>query len=371
MAVRGLGVSYGTQRVLEAIDLEVFPGEVVVLLGRSGSGKSTLLRAIAGFVTAESGSIVLGGRDLTRAPPHARGLGLVVQNYALFPHMRVEENVAFGLRARRRSRADTMAAVTRFLDLVGMGAYRQRYPRELSGGQQQRVALARALAIEPDALLLDEPLSALDAPLRAEMIEELRRLHERLPDIAVVHVTHDQSEAMALADRIVLLHEGRIVAQGSPRALYDRPPNARTARFFGQANLLPVTILQGAERPAHTDAGGSAWSPVCIAGQTLLAATTTSSPTNGRALLCVRASEFRLARPSGAAGDGSDGGARMNVLQGRVRSVHWLGATQRLLVDLGEATIRAELPERTTVPRPGETIALEFAPEGAVLLAEE
>ena len=350
IGVRGVSVRYGAQFALAAVELDIAAGEVVVLLGKSGSGKTTLLRTIAGFTPPSAGRIFLGDRDVTLLPPHARGLGLVVQNYALFPHLRVAENVAFGLRPRRCSPPEIERTVVRFLEMVGMSAYARRYPHELSGGQQQRVAIARALAIRPRALLLDEPLSALDAPLRAEMIEELRQLHAQLPEMAIVYVTHDQAEAIAIGHRIVLLRDGGIVAAGAPRDLHDTPPNRYTAEFFGQANLLPARIL--GERGKQV--------AVSVGRQVVRAARTPTAPDSGSALLCVRPHDLRI-----AAGPADD-----NRLSGSVRSVQWLGAVQRVLVDLAQSPIRVDLPSDVTPPRPGEDVVLAFDPARAVLLAE-
>ncbi|MGH8714848.1 MAG: ABC transporter ATP-binding protein, partial [Casimicrobiaceae bacterium] len=187
-------VAYGHTVALADLSLDVDPGEVMALLGPSGSGKTTALRAVAGFVTPTRGRIFLGDADVTLMPPYRRGIGMVVQQYALFPHMRVEQNVAFGLRAGGAPRGEAAERVRECLDLVGMAAYAGRYPQELSGGQQQRVAIARALAIRPKVLLLDEPLSALDAQLRSGMLKEIARLHRELPDVTILYVTHDQIE---------------------------------------------------------------------------------------------------------------------------------------------------------------------------------
>lgn len=188
---RGVSVHYGQTCALAPLDLSVARGETLALLGPSGSGKSTALKALAGFVRPSAGRVLLGGRDVTDVPPHLRGLGVVVQSYALFPHMRVDDNVAFGLKARKTPRAEIAARVSEVLTLVGMAGYARRFPRELSGGQQQRVAIAPALAIRPDVLLLDEPLSALDATLREDMVAELLRLRAELPDTTLVYATHD------------------------------------------------------------------------------------------------------------------------------------------------------------------------------------
>ncbi|XVV05696.1 ABC transporter ATP-binding protein [Actinosynnema sp. CA-248983] len=241
--LRDVSVHFGRTVALHGLDLAVAAGETLALLGPSGSGKSTALKAVAGFLRPTSGRVLLGGRDVTDLAPNRRGLGVVVQSYALFPHMKVFDNVAFGLHARRMPRRAVAERVAEVLDLVGMGAFGGRYPRQLSGGQQQRVAIARALAIRPPVLLLDEPLSALDAALREEMVAELLRLRAELPDTAVVYVTHDQGEALALADRIAVMRDARLVEVGATEALYHSPVEAFTASFLGASNLIPVEVV--------------------------------------------------------------------------------------------------------------------------------
>lgn len=233
-------VQFGHTVALEGLDLTVAAGETVALLGPSGSGKSTALKAVAGFVRPSRGRIWLAGQDVTDVPPARRGIGVVVQQYALFPHLRVADNVAFGLKAARKPKAEVSRRVAEMLEMVGMAKFARRYPRELSGGQQQRVAIARALAIQPPVLLLDEPLAALDAQLRADMLGELQKLRREVPDVAIVYVTHDQSEALALADRIAVMRDARLVDIAPAADLYAAPPSAFTASFLGGANLLPV-----------------------------------------------------------------------------------------------------------------------------------
>ncbi len=233
-----VSVTYGKTTALRDFSLRIEPGETVAMLGPSGSGKSTTLSALAGFVRPSSGTVHLFGRDITHLPPARRGIGVVPQAYALFPHMKISDNVAFGLRARRTPKADIAERVSECLELVGMTAYAKRLPRELSGGQQQRAALARALAIAPKVLLLDEPLSALDAQLRAAMLVELSALKRRLPDTTMVYVTHDQTEALALADRVVVLRDAHLHAVGTPEQLWATPQTQFTAQFLGGANLL-------------------------------------------------------------------------------------------------------------------------------------
>jgi putative spermidine/putrescine transport system ATP-binding protein len=241
LAVRRLRKAFGAVVAVDDVSLEAAPGEFLSLLGPSGCGKSTLLRMVAGLVEPDGGAILLGGEDITRVAVHKRNLGLVFQSYALFPHMTVFENVAFGLRRRGVPAAELGPRVDRLLELVRLGPLGARSPRELSGGQQQRVALARALVTEPRVLLLDEPLSNLDALLREEMRVELKRLQQRL-GTTMIFVTHDQAEALILSDRVVVMEAGRVEQVGSPEEVYRRPATAFVARFLGRANFLAGTI---------------------------------------------------------------------------------------------------------------------------------
>lgn len=236
--LEGLGKRYGEIDAVVATNLSVEKGEFVSLLGPSGCGKTTTLQMIAGFVEVSSGRIVLDGRDITHAKPASRGLGVVFQSYALFPHMTVKDNVAFGLRMRKVPAAELQQRVDRVLKLVRLNQHAERYPRELSGGQRQRVALARALVIEPPVLLLDEPLSNLDANLREEMQFEIRRI-QREVGITTLMVTHDQSEALSISDRVVVMQAGRITQIDAPYTLYEHPRTEFISGFVGKANLLP------------------------------------------------------------------------------------------------------------------------------------
>jgi iron(III) transport system ATP-binding protein len=241
VTIEHVSFGYGTTAVLDDISLEVSRGEFFAFLGPSGSGKTTLLRLIAGFGTPNAGRILIGERDLTRLPPWSRNVGMVFQSYALWPHMTVAKNVAFGLERRTFSRAEIERKVSEALALVGLNAYADRRPAQLSGGQQQRVALARTLVIEPEVLLFDEPLSNLDAKLRVDMRAELRKLQRKL-GITAIYVTHDQEEANAIADRIAVLDQGRIQQIGTPLDLYDHPANRFVATFLGTANLVEGQI---------------------------------------------------------------------------------------------------------------------------------
>jgi sulfate/thiosulfate transport system ATP-binding protein len=230
---------YGDFAALDDVSVEIESGSLTALLGPSGSGKSTLLRVIAGLEVPDTGTVILEGEDVTHVPPQRRGIGFVFQHYAAFKHLTVRENVAFGLRVRRRPKSEIAAKVDELLGIVGLAGYQERYPSQLSGGQRQRMALARALAVEPKVLLLDEPFGALDANVRAELRTWLRRLHDEV-HVTTVLVTHDQEEAMELADRIVVLNDGRVEQTGTPREIYDAPANDFVMGFLG-----PVARLGG------------------------------------------------------------------------------------------------------------------------------
>jgi iron(III) transport system ATP-binding protein len=244
LTISHVSFGYGATRVLDDVSLDVSGGEFFAFLGPSGSGKTTLLRLIAGFGQPSSGRILVDGRDITGLPPWSRNVGMVFQNYALWPHMSVAKNVAFGLERRRVPRAKVEQRVQAALELVGLAAFAGRRPAQLSGGQQQRVALARTLVIEPEVLLLDEPLSNLDAKLRVEMRSELKALQSKL-GITTIYVTHDQEEANAVADRLAVLDGGRVQQVGTPLQLYDRPANRFVAGFLGSTNLIEGEVQAG------------------------------------------------------------------------------------------------------------------------------
>ncbi|MFI1769325.1 ABC transporter ATP-binding protein [Streptomyces sp. NPDC020800] len=346
-------VAYRRQVVLNSFSLDVEAGEVMALLGPSGSGKTTALRCVAGFVRPAAGRVHLGDRDVTDLPPYKRGIGMVVQQYALFPHMRVEQNVAFGLQVRRVPRDHLRARVRQALDMVGMGGYAKRYARELSGGQQQRVAIARALAIRPEVLLLDEPLSALDAQLRAGMLVELARLHRELPDITILYVTHDQTEALTLADRIAVMNDARLVDVGTATQLYQRPRSEFTAGFVGSANLLPVTVESCDE--------GSGHATVAFGGTRLRASVARPAAAGTERTLCIHPHNLSL-----AAEDGFD-----NCLRGIVSEVQWRGPSHRVFLDVDGVEVRVDSGYLRRPPERGSAVAVHFAPSDAVLLGAE
>jgi len=244
LRLTGVSKAFGSFVALKSIDLTIAAGELVCFLGPSGCGKTTLLRVIAGLEPQSAGTISLNGRDITHAPPAARDYGIVFQSYALFPNLTVAQNVAYGLVNRGKARAQTAARVAELLALVGLPGADQKYPSQMSGGQQQRVALARALATSPSLLLLDEPLSALDAKVRERLRGEIRQLQRRL-GVTTIMVTHDQEEALSMADRVVVMNDGVIEQVGSARDVYERPASPFVADFLGKANVLKATALGG------------------------------------------------------------------------------------------------------------------------------
>jgi 2-aminoethylphosphonate transport system ATP-binding protein len=349
---QGVTVTYGGVIALDSLTLTVKPGEIVALIGPSGSGKTTALRAVAGFVTPSHGRIMIGNRDVTHLPPYARDIGMVVQNYALFPHMRVDENVAFGLRARGAAAHLIAERVPECLRLVGMESYVKRYPRELSGGQQQRVAIARALAIRPQVLLLDEPLSALDAQIRRSMLEELAKLHRELPDLTVLYVTHDQTEALTLADHIGIMRDSRLVAFGPSQALYRSPPNRFAAEFLGRANLLPVTDL--------TAVAGSDRAQVRFGATRLTARNPHNLAAGSDCLVCIRPHDLKV----------QTGPDAKDHLHGIVTAVQWQGEMHNIALDVEGHVLRLTCPPMIDPPAAGNPLAVRFD-EAAMTLVPE
>ncbi|MCG6567597.1 ABC transporter ATP-binding protein [Tessaracoccus sp. ZS01] len=242
--MRGLRRSFGAVKALDDFDLDIRPGELVALLGPSGCGKTTALRVLSGLEDLDSGTVSVGGRDITQTPPNRRNMAMVFQSYSLFPHLTVSGNIDFALSMRKVPGRKRQAIIDHHLELVGLIAQRNRFPHEMSGGQQQRVALARALASNPDVLLLDEPLSALDAKVRVQLRDEIRRIQQEL-GTTTLFVTHDQGEALAMADRVGVMQAGRLEQLTSPRELYERPATGFVARFIGQTNELPGVVSAG------------------------------------------------------------------------------------------------------------------------------
>jgi putative spermidine/putrescine transport system ATP-binding protein len=318
LSLRSVVRRFGPHVAVEDFCLEVNPGELVVLLGPSGCGKTTTLRLIAGFLAPDAGDIRLDDRSILVLPPYKRDMGIVFQSYALFPHLNVARNIAFGLEMRRSGATATNARVQEMLRLVRLEDFAERLPRQLSGGQQQRVALARALAIHPRLLLLDEPLSNLDAALRQDMAREIRLL-QQARGITTIMVTHDQTEAMALADRLVLMHDGKVQQIGRPEALHLQPANPFVARFIGGSNIVHGQIDTGTHLLLED-------------ARIALAA---SYRTPGAARLAVRPESIRLGAPG-------QNGARA---EGNVELCSWLGATVEHMVRLSPGvTILARGP---------------------------
>jgi len=311
----GVGKSYGPVTVLQPFDLEIGDGEFLTILGPSGSGKTTILRMLGGFTAPSTGRILLDGVDITGTPIFRRPFNTVFQDYALFPHMTVARNVGYGLRMRRRPRAEVERRVAETLDVVGLADKAGRHPGELSGGQRQRVALARAIICEPRVVLLDEPLAALDAGLRRSMQEFLKDLQRRIRT-TFVFITHDQEEAIAMSDRIVVMDHGRIEQVGTPKEIYYRPRSEFVAKFFGENNLLPA-------RAAGTTAIDS---PL---GRHALA------PSGRPTAVAIRPESLSL-RP----------GAERRSAEGAVESLTFLGATTQIVVRLGEteSSVKIRLP---------------------------
>ncbi len=347
-----VGKLYGAQWAVRGVSLRVGPGEFFTLLGPSGCGKTTVLRLVAGFVEPDTGRILLDGRPVAGVPPWRRDLGLVFQHYALWPHLTVFEHVAFGLRERRLPGGEVRARVAEALRMVGLEGLERRRPSQLSGGQQQRVALARTLVLRPRALLLDEPLSNLDARLRAQMRGELRRLHREL-GITTLFVTHDQEEAMALSTRIGVLDRGEIVQVGTPAEVYGRPRTRFVAEFLGAANLLPGRLESSpAGRVVRTKDG-----LVLTVGATDLS--------DGTPVVClIRPESLQRAR-------GELPGA--NRIVATLASAVYLGGRWECELTLASGVVlRAEVPAAggTAPPRTGEMLLVTVPPEDIIVLAE-
>ena len=347
--IRGVTKRFGDTPALDDVSLRIEDGELFALLGPSGSGKTTLLRAIAGFVDPEAGNIRIDGDAMHDLPVHRRDIGMVFQHYALFPHMSVFDNVAFGLSVRHVSRAETAERVHAMLALVQLEGYEGRRPGQLSGGQQQRVALARALVTRPRVLLLDEPLGALDKRLRRRMQIELRQI-QREVGITTVFVTHDQEEALTLSDRIAILDTGRIVQSGPPQAVYERPRTVFAADFLGDANFFTGRAMRD----------GRVRTP---GGSEVLTADATDHA-GGDVTLAVRPEKLRIT----PAGEPARGGA--NRLAGTVASVLYAGSTVTYRVVCGEVEVTVLEQNREATPiAQGEPVTVSWRPEHTVVVS--
>ncbi|BBK32375.1 putative spermidine/putrescine transport system ATP-binding protein [Stella humosa] len=351
VTIREVTKTYGKFRALDAVSLDIAAGEFVTLLGPSGSGKTTLLMVLAGFVRPDSGSIRFGDVEMILKPPHQRDIGIVFQNYALFPHMNVAGNVGYPLRLRGVAKADIARRVEAALALVQLQGYGERRVDQLSGGQKQRVALARAVVFEPRILLMDEPLSALDKKLREQMQIEIRQLHERL-GITTVYVTHDQREALTMSDRIAVIDQGRFAQIDTPSRLYERPANRFVADFVGESHFLPVTVSGGGARLDER--------ALVLAGP--------PGVSDGPALLVVRPEKLDILDQASVGGvNRIDGVVEGSVYQGEsfLLQVRVAGGQR---ITLRQPTRREAL---SRLPRTGEPIALGLHPEDTILVGVE
>ncbi len=342
----------GETTAVNAVDLDVRDGELVTLLGPSGCGKTTTLRMIAGFEFPSEGRIMLGGRDVASVPPNKRGISMVFQSYALFPHLTIYENVAYGLRVQRLPAATIKAKTEAVLELMQLSEMAKRYPNQVSGGQQQRIALARAIVIEPRVLLFDEPLSNLDAKLREYMRDELRKLQKRL-GITSIYVTHDQAEAMAISDRVVIMDGGRIRQVGSPREIYERPESRFVANFMGKANFLPATFEGREGEAARVRLKGGRAATIPRPGPLSLG-------TGSAALLVVRPEGILLRKTGG-------------MLSGRVLRATYFGGVVSYEVESEGLVLLVEgyNPQVTGVFAEGEGLGIDLDLESVRLLPIE
>jgi iron(III) transport system ATP-binding protein len=350
----------GQSKAVDNLSLEIGGGELFFLLGPSGCGKTTALRSVAGFYTPDEGRILFNGTDQSRVPPHKRNTGMVFQNYALWPHMDVQSNVAYGLKMRRVPESDKKKRVEHALEIVHMQVYAGRMPNQLSGGQQQRIALARALVIEPDVVLLDEPLSNLDAKLRVEMRTQIKDIHHKIGR-TMIYVTHDQAEALSMADRIAVMRRGRLVQVGTPYELYTRPESAFVAEFIGGTNLLRGTLEEIGEISTVKTAAGI-----------VLAKNGARGIARGTAVLCsVRPESLRLTS------DDESSGERLadatNELRAEVQSIMYLGDNEQYTLRIADNTIvrAVEYNQPARKAQVGDRLAVRFDAQAVVVLPEE
>ncbi len=360
--VSGLHKRFGEQVALHEIDLAIEAQEFVSLLGPSGCGKTTLLRIVAGFEQPTRGKVLIHGSDMTRVPPHKRPTNIVFQRGALFPHMNVAENIGYSLKLQKRSKAQIGERVEEMLALVRLEGLGSRGPTELSGGQIQRAALARALAPEPQVLLLDEPLSALDLKLRQHMQLELRAIHRKL-GATFVYVTHDQTEAMVMSDRIAVMNEGRIIQEGTARDIYMRPASVFASDFIGDTNLIPGTVLSSSEGSVRLLTAG---------GATLEGEASDTLPTGTPVTLSVRPEAVRVStRHSGTQAAPGDIDERSEGLAGEVVEIIYLGNRVRIEVAAADLTVIADLrDEESRAFERGASVMLSWKPMSASVWAD-
>jgi spermidine/putrescine ABC transporter ATP-binding subunit len=354
--LRGLRRVYsGGVVAVEDVDLEIAAGEFVTLLGPSGSGKTTTLKMVAGFEYPDGGEIVLGGRPITTVEAHARDIGMVFQNYALFPHMTVAQNVAFPLQMRRRPKEEIARLVGEALALVKLSDFGKRYPKQLSGGQQQRVALARAIVFSPPLLLMDEPLGALDRQLRKSVQQELKRITRSL-GITVIFVTHDQEEALYLSDRIAVMNDGRIVQVGAPEELYGNPNSRFVAEFLGESNFLTGTVETLEEKLAGVR---------LPTGDLIAGIPATALSAGAGADVMIRPASLAVA----AAGLAPTPG--VNAIDGVVRMVNFIGNAREYEIAAADAELTAHVQIKSgrEIYEPGQPVRLTAAPRDCLVFA--
>lgn len=350
----GLSKKFGSTLAVDDVSLTMPEGEFLTLIGPSGCGKTTTLRMIAGFVTPTSGEVRVKGEDISGRPPYLRNTGMVFQNYALFPHMTVYENIAYGLKIRSYSEQTIRQNVREALDTVKLPGLEERYPKQLSGGQQQRVALARALVIQPAILLFDEPLSNLDLKLRQQMRSEIKAIQRRV-GITTMYVTHDQGEALVMSDRLAVMNKGRVVQVGSPTEVYEKPKTRFVAEFIGEANYIEGTVLRSDSSGVETK----------IDGQVVFAPPDTALRENEKVGVCVRPERIQVYR-----GRESPATGERNALRGTVEEVVYVGSIVRYQVrlDRSKMVVDRMVASVDNLCAVGETVVVQWSDANTILL---
>ncbi len=351
--LRNVTLSYGNFTAVKDVSLSIAKGTFVTLLGPSGCGKTTILRSLAGLVTPTSGDIHIAGRKVNDVPIHRRNIGLVFQNYALFPHKTIFDNLAFGLKYRDVAKAQISSRVSQVLDIVRLPGVEKKVPSELSGGQQQRIALARAIVIEPDVLLLDEPLSALDANLREEMRAEIKNI-QREVGITTIFVTHDQEEALAMSDRIVVMNHGVVEQSGTPEDVYNAPASLFVASFLGQSNLVGGVVRSVAKGDAMIDLDE---------GQNAVVEAPKGIVSGDKVTLVLRAQKIQVESPAKS--------KKTNHIEGKVLSTSYLGSTVSYVISAGKLRLNAITPISGQIFREGDPVSARFSGSDCVMMNAE
>ncbi|MFU0505403.1 ABC transporter ATP-binding protein [Pseudaminobacter sp. NGMCC 1.201702] len=348
LSIQGVRKAFGATVVVKDFNLDVAPGEFISFLGPSGCGKTTMLRIVAGFEEPSAGRILIGGKDVTNLKPNQRNIGMVFQAYALFPNLTVAQNIAFGLKVAGTPKAETDARVAEMLGIIKLPEFADRYPYQLSGGQQQRVALARALAPKPRLLLLDEPLSALDAKVRLSLRDEIRQIQKKL-GITTIFVTHDQEEALSMSDRIIVMHDGHAEQVGTPFEIYNHPATRFVANFVGTLNVLDGAVADAAAGRVRVDGG-----------EIVLAQPLDGAKSGDAISLALRPEAISLGR----ANDGD------TSLSGQILDVHFLGSVIRVRVGVGRSVVSLDTFNNSSAPPPavGERTDISFAARDLLIL---